>query len=165
MFDLEQCIVEWRQEMLAAGIKTPAPLEELEVHLREEIRQQIQSGTNEREAFEIAIQRVGQANALNCEFKKISVQEIMLLKIKNFADVVFLVLMTFIVALTLYFGRWRPPVMSLPRNAHTAQILEMYNQFAGRVLWRTSRWCSNQFVFWSFYRCVLFCDSQRLFKR
>ena len=38
MFDLEQSIAEWRRQMLAAGIKTPVPLEELEIHLREDIR-------------------------------------------------------------------------------------------------------------------------------
>ena len=44
MFDLEQSIAEWRRQMLAAGIKTPVPLEELEIHLREEIEQQMKSG-------------------------------------------------------------------------------------------------------------------------
>ena len=37
MFGLEQAIADWRQQMLAAGIKTPVPLEELEIHLREDI--------------------------------------------------------------------------------------------------------------------------------
>ena len=37
MFNLEQAIAEWRQQMLATGIQTPVPLEELEIHLREEI--------------------------------------------------------------------------------------------------------------------------------
>jgi len=37
MFSLEKSISEWRRQMLAAGIKTPVPLEELEIHLREEI--------------------------------------------------------------------------------------------------------------------------------
>ena len=41
MFDLEKSIAEWRKQMLSAGIKTPVPLEELEIHLREEIEQQI----------------------------------------------------------------------------------------------------------------------------
>ena len=34
MFDLEKSITRWREQMLAAGIKTPSPLEELENHLR-----------------------------------------------------------------------------------------------------------------------------------
>jgi hypothetical protein len=37
MFELEQAITGWRRQMLAAGIKTPVPLEELEIHLRDEI--------------------------------------------------------------------------------------------------------------------------------
>jgi len=41
MFDLEEKIAEWRRQMLVAGIKTPAPLDELEGHLREEIELQI----------------------------------------------------------------------------------------------------------------------------
>ena len=43
MFDLEQSIADLRRQMLAAGIKTPVPLEELEIHLREEIEQQSKS--------------------------------------------------------------------------------------------------------------------------
>ena len=57
--------------MLAAGIKSPVPLEELESHLREEIEQEMKSGFNEQKAFEIAIQRIGQTGALKTEFSKI----------------------------------------------------------------------------------------------
>ena len=56
--------------MLAAGIKTPVPLEELESHLREEIERQAKSGLDEQKAFEISVQRVGQPKVLNSEFKK-----------------------------------------------------------------------------------------------
>jgi len=71
MFDLEQAIAEWRRQMLAAGIKSPVPLEELELHLREEIEQQMKAGLGEQEAFELAAQRTGRAAALKKEFKKI----------------------------------------------------------------------------------------------
>ena len=71
MFNLEQSIAEWRQQMLAAGIKTPVPLEELESHLREDITQQIQSGLSAQQAFGIAMGRIGQAPELKMEFKKI----------------------------------------------------------------------------------------------
>ena len=70
MFDLEQSILEWRKQMLAAGIKTPVPLEELEIHLREEIEQQRKSGLSEQESFKISVQRIGQPNMLKSEFKK-----------------------------------------------------------------------------------------------
>lgn len=54
--------------MLAAGIKSPVPLEELEGHLREEIEQQMQSGLAEAGAFRSAIQTMGQASLLKAEF-------------------------------------------------------------------------------------------------
>ena len=47
MFDLEKAIANWRKQMLAAGIKMPAPLEELEIHLREEIEQQREHHEND----------------------------------------------------------------------------------------------------------------------
>ena len=41
MFDLEQSIRNWRKQMLAAGIKSPVPLDELEIHLRDEIERRL----------------------------------------------------------------------------------------------------------------------------
>ena len=70
MFNLEQSIAEWRQQMLAAGIQTPVPLEELENHLREEIEQRMESGISAPQAFEAAIQQIGKANMLKDEFRK-----------------------------------------------------------------------------------------------
>jgi len=70
MFNLEQAIAEWRQQMLAAGIQTPVPLEELENHLREEVEQQTAMGLTPPAAFPIAVERVGQGNLLGAEFKK-----------------------------------------------------------------------------------------------
>jgi len=55
MFNLEEHILEWRRQMLAAGIKTPAPLEELENHLREEINRQLRLGSSTQKAFEISV--------------------------------------------------------------------------------------------------------------
>ena len=70
MFDLEQSIAEWRKQMLAAGIKAPVPLEELESHLREEIERQIQSGASDQEAFQRTVLQIGQAKELKAEFVK-----------------------------------------------------------------------------------------------
>jgi len=70
MFDLEKAIADWRRQMLADGIKTPVPLEELESHLREDIERQMKSGSNEQKAFEVSIQRIGQPQAIKREFKK-----------------------------------------------------------------------------------------------
>jgi hypothetical protein len=68
MFNLEQSIADWRKQMLAAGIKTPVPLEELEGHLREDIEQQVKAGVSEQQAFEGSASQVGQAEVLKKEF-------------------------------------------------------------------------------------------------
>jgi hypothetical protein len=70
MFNLEQAIVEWRQQMLAAGIKTPVPLEELESHLREEIEELMKSGLSDQQAFEATLLQIGQGQELQTEFAK-----------------------------------------------------------------------------------------------
>ncbi len=70
MFDLEHAIAEWRRQMLAAGIQTPAPLEELELHLRDEIERQTKAGRNGALAFESAVRQIGQPGLLKLEFKK-----------------------------------------------------------------------------------------------
>jgi hypothetical protein len=72
MPDLEILISSWRQQMRAAGIKTPVPLEELENHLREAIQQQMHSGMSAAQAFESSVQRIGPADLLNREFTKVS---------------------------------------------------------------------------------------------
>lgn len=72
MFDLEENLAKWRRQMLAAGIKTPVPLVELEGHLREEIDQQRQWGLGAEAAFHIAVQRLGSASALKAEFVKVA---------------------------------------------------------------------------------------------
>jgi hypothetical protein len=71
MFDLEQAIADWRQQMRAAGVKTPVPLEELESHLREEIERQIKPGKTVPLAFDTAVQEIGKANMLKAEFEKV----------------------------------------------------------------------------------------------
>jgi cation transport ATPase len=71
MFDLENAITEWREQMLAAGIKTPVPLDELEHHLREEIRRQTALGLSAPDAFPAAAKNIGLGEALNAEFEKL----------------------------------------------------------------------------------------------
>jgi len=46
--NFEENISAWRRQMLDAGIKTPVPLDELEIHLREEIEQRMKSGMEEQ---------------------------------------------------------------------------------------------------------------------
>lgn len=71
MFDLDQAIIEWRRQMLSAGIKTPVPLEELESHLRDDIEQQMQSGLDAQRVFEGAVLRIGRAGTIKSEFAKV----------------------------------------------------------------------------------------------
>src|SRR5437867_3868603 len=70
MFNLDQAIAEWRREMLAAGIKTPVPLDELETHLRDEVEQQMRSASSAQQAFKAAVERIGEGRALKAEFMK-----------------------------------------------------------------------------------------------
>ena len=71
MFDLERSIADWRRQMLAAGIKSPVPLEELESHLRDEIERQVKSGVGEQNAFISAVQKIGPVHVLRSEFEKV----------------------------------------------------------------------------------------------
>jgi hypothetical protein len=71
MFNLDQAIAAWRQQMSAGGVKTRAILDELESHLRDDIEQQIRSGIAAQSAFENAVQRIGQPYALKTEFAKV----------------------------------------------------------------------------------------------
>jgi hypothetical protein len=85
MFNLETAMAEWRRQMLAAGIQSPVPLDELESHLREDIEQQVRSGMDEARAFELAVQQMGQAISLRKEFMKTSNKTRMFLrKLKSF---------------------------------------------------------------------------------
>ena len=71
MFDLEQGISSWRTHMLAAGIKTPVPLEELESHLREGVQELTASGMEPQEALAAAIKKFGLPIPLQAEFTKV----------------------------------------------------------------------------------------------
>jgi hypothetical protein len=70
MFNLEKSIAEWRKQMLAAGIQSPAPLDELEIHLREEISRAVDAGADPQAAFAIGVARIGPAAGLKSEFTK-----------------------------------------------------------------------------------------------
>jgi hypothetical protein len=68
MFNLEHAIADWRQKLLAAGIETPVPLEELELHLREDVERQMSAGLEASQAFALAVERIGEAGELKAEF-------------------------------------------------------------------------------------------------
>jgi len=57
--------------MQAAGLKNPAALEELENHLREDIRVLLSAGKPEDQAFQLAVPRLGMPGQLRTEFNKL----------------------------------------------------------------------------------------------
>jgi hypothetical protein len=67
-FKLDEAIATWRRESAAQGVKARDVLDELESHLREDVAAQIKAGTCEAEAFQIAVERIGQGAALAREF-------------------------------------------------------------------------------------------------
>jgi len=71
MFNLEQSVSEWRRQMQSVGVKNPDIVDELESHLREDLARRVQSGESEEQAFEGAVQGVGQASLLKHEFAKL----------------------------------------------------------------------------------------------
>jgi len=71
MFDKEQALRRWRQEMTEGGIKTPVTLEELESHLLADFEALTAAGRTEQEAFVLAAARLGQPAAVTGEFKKL----------------------------------------------------------------------------------------------
>lgn len=70
MFDLEQAIIQWRRQMLAGGIKAPGQLDELEAHLRDDVSEFVRAGLDQRQAFDAAAARLGNARALSSEFHR-----------------------------------------------------------------------------------------------
>src|SRR5450756_2357903 len=71
MPDLEKDIANWRRQMLAAGVPSPVPLDELEIHLRDEIEQRMRAGFSPQVAFETATQQIGRPHQVQGEFQKI----------------------------------------------------------------------------------------------
>jgi hypothetical protein len=71
MFNLERAITEWRQQMIAGGVRNPAVLDELEGHLRESVERQVQPGIGVAQAFAAAVSHLGKPGPLREEFSKI----------------------------------------------------------------------------------------------
>jgi hypothetical protein len=71
MFNLDHKIVEWRRQMLAAGIKNSEVLDELENHLREDIERRMRSGVAGEQALQAAIQQIGRPAMLKAEFERV----------------------------------------------------------------------------------------------
>lgn len=145
MFELEQSIAEWRRQMLAAGIKAPVPLEELENHLREEIARLERSGIRGQQAFEEAVLKIGSAQELKMEFSRASrwrgILEMELIKEKRYAKgmsaffmvVSNLLFLTFAITVICRLGHTQ--VMTFPERMSAAMaVLLSYLLFSSGFL-------------------------------
>jgi len=70
MFNLDQAIAQWRRQMISAGVKKSECLDELESHLREEFERSAHTKVTPEDAFERAVNRLGDSTALAIEFQK-----------------------------------------------------------------------------------------------
>jgi hypothetical protein len=121
MFNLEQSIAEWRRQMLAAGIRPRVPLEELENHLREEIRVLLTEGEPEARAFEMAVTRLGNPTSVQAEFNKIKTGHIRPVKIGSLLWLVLVMAVAAFFARRLLSGK-----MNLLLYAHTLSVTAGY---------------------------------------
>jgi hypothetical protein len=71
MFDLNRAIANWRQDMLASGVRPLEALEELETHLRDVFEQNVQAGVERPQAFQLAVEQMGSSTDLATEFQKL----------------------------------------------------------------------------------------------
>lgn len=71
MLNLDKAITDWRNQLIASRVTTAEVLDELESHLREDVRAQVRAGVNIENAFDIARERLGRGDALKTEFKKV----------------------------------------------------------------------------------------------
>jgi hypothetical protein len=69
--NLDFAIARWRQALASSGLRDAEVIAELESHLREEIAQQMSTGTTQAEAFAFAAAQMGQPQLLNSEFDKL----------------------------------------------------------------------------------------------
>jgi hypothetical protein len=75
MRNLDHEIAGWRQQMLAAGIKSADILDELESHLRDDVERRIRSGADTAEIFQRALAQFGPPHLLKAEFERIENRE------------------------------------------------------------------------------------------
>ena len=121
MFNLEQSIAEWRRQMLAAGLKTPAPLDELESHLREELRNLLSEGKPEAQAFQLAVSRLGNPGPLRTEFNKLKKPACWPVTIGCWLYAGAMILMAVSMSKRVWAGNW-----NLVLYAHTVSLTAGY---------------------------------------
>jgi hypothetical protein len=143
MFNLEQTIAEWRRQMLAADIKSPVPLEELESHLRQDIAALVLAGKPEPEAFQLAAARLGSPASVRIEFDKIKGGQIRSVKIGSLLWLSAVIVMAALLARGLFAGRMNPLMF--------AHILAMTAGYGAAFLIGIFGICS---VCWGLFDCL-----------
>ena len=81
MYDLEQTIETWRNELTMHELIVQENIEELEDHLRMSILQLTKQGLAEDEGFLIASRRIGVSSNLDVEFRKVNAVKLVASKI------------------------------------------------------------------------------------
>jgi hypothetical protein len=135
MFNLEQQISAWRSRMLAAGIRAPVPLDELEAHLRDDIAQQIQSGIDPETAFETATQKIGKATMLKNEFNKNTGLSVLAEKLMIAAALLCVAFIIFLGGLAVFYcySDWNDRVMAAVPMACTVLVAWGWTRVAPRL--------------------------------
>ena len=72
MFDLDQRMNEWRKRLLESNVYSSADIEELEAHILDALNDLQSKGLSQEEAFWVAVNRVGDVESLNREFRKVN---------------------------------------------------------------------------------------------
>ncbi|MHC4352055.1 MAG: hypothetical protein ACYS0H_04985 [Planctomycetota bacterium] len=72
MFDLNEEILQWRDNLAQADLVDESAVDELESHLREEVKSLASENLSEEESFWLARRRLGGAGDLSGEFAKIN---------------------------------------------------------------------------------------------
>ncbi|HEX4119240.1 MAG TPA: cytochrome c biogenesis protein CcsA [Verrucomicrobiae bacterium] len=121
MFNLERAFSDWRRAMLAAGVKAPVPLEELESHLREDFLKLVSAGKPEAEAFQLAVSRLGNPASVRMEFDKIKRTPITPVKIGSTLWIAATILTAALLSRRLFNGR-----LDLVLYAHIVTVTAGY---------------------------------------
>lgn len=70
MTDIDRDITRWRAAVTKNSAVDAADADELESHLREQVAELVDVGLTQQEAFQIAVQRLGQVDQLTAEFAR-----------------------------------------------------------------------------------------------
>lgn len=76
MFDLNEALRNWQEQMNQGDGCSQDDIDELEEHLREEMAGLLQTGLSSEEAFLLAARRLGRVDALTEEFEKVNASSV-----------------------------------------------------------------------------------------